>query len=99
MWTLDGFMQRRAQAQAEKQRKEASLTKDAAISRDVVGMPASPKAARAQTKALKKNRPPATTDQSGNPYSPITQVSPGKNQKKRQKWQDSANKTRTRPQP
>ena len=94
MWTVQGFMEQRAAKQAEQQRKEAALTKNAAISRDILGMPASPKAAKAQSKALKKNRPPATTDPSGKPYSPITEVSPGNNQKKRQRWQDGANKTR-----
>lgn len=102
MWTMQGFMENRAAKQAEQARKQAALTRDAALARDVTSMPASPKAARAYTKALKKSRPAATTDQAGNPYSPITQVEPGKNQKQRQKWQDSANRTRTaprRPQP
>lgn len=97
MWTIKGFSEDRARKQAEKQRKEAALTQNATIARDVTSMPASPKAAKAYTKALKKNRPAATTDQTGNPYSPITQVEPGKNQKQRQKWQDGANRTRTRP--
>lgn len=99
MWTIKGFSEDRARKQAQSARKQVALTQNAAVSRDIMGMPASPKAAKAYSKALKKNRPAATMDQQGNPYSPITQVEGGNNQKQRQKWQDGANKTRTRPRP
>ena len=97
MHSILGFMRGRSEPTPEQElaaHKERKTVEMATLARDIHGMPPSGAVARKYKKALKKNRPPATTDSRGEPYSPITEVSPGANQKQRQKWQDSANKTR-----
>ena len=71
MWTVQGFMEQRAAAQAKKARMAEHAKNTAVANRDVMGPAPTAKGRRKDLAVLKSNRLPVTTGSNGMPFAPL----------------------------